>query len=312
HTTPGGSSGIGKATAELFASQGARVLNLDVNPPSRHVSSDVEYVRCDQSSWSDILAAFKFCPQIDIVVANGGITESPNYFDDEYDEDGDLREPSQSIFKVNLIGTINVCKIAMSRMRRQPTGGSIVVTSSATALMPEHSLPVYGACKTALLGLVRALRCTSMLEHITINAVAPAATISNQLPEKLAKPIIEAGLPVSSAAHVALAILYAATGSQDRQVERYGKDRCEDDRPGPWNGRTILTLGDTWTEVEEPLVACRSSWFGLANERLTQQQQAITDQRQLPDMVDGRPVAGCEQVVYKARGDDNSLYVSSD
>jgi NAD(P)-dependent dehydrogenase (short-subunit alcohol dehydrogenase family) len=148
---PGGSSGIGLATAKLFSDRGALVFNIDVQPPTiQQQRPEIEYVKCDQSSWSELLITFKRWPQIDIVVANGGVTEYPNYFDDVFDEQGELEEPCQAVFRVNLIGTINVCKLAMSRMRKQESGGSIVITSSATALMPEHSLPVYGACKAAV------------------------------------------------------------------------------------------------------------------------------------------------------------------
>lgn len=159
-----------------------------------------------------MLSAFRRFHRIDIVVVNGGVSEYRNYFDDDFDEHGELKQPSQGVFEVNLIGSINVCKIALSRMRSQATGGSMVVVSSATALMPEHSLPLYSACKTAvsismpgmsmfltyggqMLGLVRALRPVAMLDGVTINAVAPAATITNQLPKDLAAPIIAAGLP---------------------------------------------------------------------------------------------------------------------
>ena len=130
-----------------------------------------------------------------------------------------------------------------------------------------------------ILGLVRALRSVTILDGVSINAVAPGATISNQLPKHLAAPIVAAGLPVSAAEHVAKAILYCAIGQQDHRVEEYGKDTPETFRPGPLNGRTILTLGETWTEVEEPLVACRQQWMGLKNEHLTRKQQAITDSR---------------------------------
>jgi hypothetical protein len=130
-----------------------------------------------------------------------------------------------------------------------------------------------------MLGLVRALRSVSILDKVTINAVAPAATITNQLPQDLATPIIEAGLPVSSAEHVALAILHSATGTHEDMVECYGKDKQEDKMSGRWHGRTVLTLGDTWTEIEGPLVQCREQWFGAENERLTKEQQAMTDSR---------------------------------
>ena len=114
----------------------------------------------------------------------------------------------------------------------------------------------------------------------TINAVAPAATITKLLPKDLAKPIIAAGAPVSSAHHVRLAIAFSAVASQPHQVEGYGKDTPEAiGCQGRWNGRVILTLGDKWTELEEPIADLRQQWFGKWNTDMTTFQQRLTDMR---------------------------------
>ena len=185
-------------------------------------------------------------------------------------------------------------------MRRRGVGGSIVITSSATAYAPEHSLPVYSACKLAvstgieaftiernrltvlslqLVGLVRSLRAVTLKDNITINTVTPAATITSLLPQHLAAPIIAAGLPVSSADFVGLAVVYSAVGKQSKRVEPYGKDTDESDGPGRWHGRGILTLGDAYTEVEGPVADLRTQWFGQKNTELTRLQQTMTDFR---------------------------------
>ena len=130
------------------------------------------------------------------------------------------------------------------------------------------------------MGLVRALRSTIFLDNITINAVAPAATITALLPPTLAKPIIEAGLPVSSAHFVGLALVYSATATEERRVQAYGKEKEEEnEREGRWNGRVILTLKDSYTELEEKTADLRGQWFGEENLKLTRLQQAATDFR---------------------------------
>jgi hypothetical protein len=127
---------------------------------------------------------------------------------------------------------------------------------------------------------VRSLRSTIIQDNITINGVAPAATITKLLPGNLAAPILAAGLPVSSAYFVGLALVWSAVGTEPRKVEVYGK---EDDsslsKSGRWNGRVILTLGETYTELEEPIADLRPQWFGQENLRLTRMQQAATDAR---------------------------------
>ncbi|KAJ8066464.1 hypothetical protein OCU04_005524 [Sclerotinia nivalis] len=101
-------------------------------------------------------------------------------------------------------------------------------------------------------------------------AYRSAATVTKLLPADLAAPIISAGTPVSTAHHVWLAVVYSATASQSRQVEGYGRDTLDEvNRPGRWNGRIILTLGDKWTELEEPIASLRESWFGAENSKLT-------------------------------------------
>lgn len=87
-----------------------------------------------------------------------------------------------------------------------------------------------------------------------------------------------AGLPVSTAHFVGLAVVYSAVAQQTHAVEPYGKD-SDETRAGRWNGRTILTLGDTYTELEEPIAKLRPVWFGEQNTILTRKQQAATDFR---------------------------------
>jgi hypothetical protein len=87
-----------------------------------------------------------------------------------------------------------------------------------------------------------------------------------------------AGAPVSSAHHVGLAVAYSTVAQQAHQVEGYGRDSEEQiSSPGRWNGRTIMTLGDHWTELEEPIAALRKQWFGDYNTEMTAFQQTLTD-----------------------------------
>ncbi|RAL10869.1 uncharacterized protein BO97DRAFT_426113 [Aspergillus homomorphus CBS 101889] len=133
-----------------------------------------------------------------------------------------------------LRGTLNVIKVALSMMRRTKTAESIMITSSATAYSPEHSLPIYSASKLGLIGLVRALRSTLPLDNITINAVAPATTITGLLPPHLAAPIIAAGLPTSSSEFV---------GASDRPL-----GHCAAGSSGGviWEGSRELGRGVSW------------------------------------------------------------------
>lgn len=133
-----------------------------------------------------------------------------------------------------------------------------------------------------LINYMRAMRSSIRGSGITINAVAPAATITGLLPADLAAPIMAAGLPVSTAHFVGLAVVYSAVAPEPQKVEAYGKDTDEwKHASGRWNGRTILTLGQRYTELEGPISDCREKWFGEDNLRETKLQQAATDFRGL-------------------------------
>lgn len=127
---------------------------------------------------------------------------------------------------------------------------------------------------------MRGLRSLLRDDNITINAVAPAATITKLLPMDLAQPGIDAGLPVSSAEHVGRAVAYAATATESRRVAAYGKETEESiHAAGRWNGRCIFTLGERYAEVEQPLADLRAQWMGGDITHLTRLQQAASDFR---------------------------------
>lgn len=83
------------------------------------------------------------------------MSEEYDYFEDREDENGELLEPPFGVIDVNFRSVVNFVKLAVSQMRKQKraaslTGGSIVITSSATAYTPEQNLPVYSASKFAV------------------------------------------------------------------------------------------------------------------------------------------------------------------
>ncbi|CAD6591260.1 MAG: hypothetical protein ASARMPRED_005285 [Alectoria sarmentosa] len=283
----GGASGIGYAAANILTSRGAKVHILDRNAPSgtEHASNpSLEFLKCDVTDWNLMRGIFHQIGRVDMAFANAGISEVTNSFTDHFDDQNQLLEPNYDVLDVNLRSVINFVKLAWHSMRLHGVAGSIVITTSATAYAPEQSLPVYATSKialtTQLVGLVRALRSTVLLDNITINAVAPAATLTALLPPSLAAPIIAAGLPVSSAHFVGLALVYSATAMENRRVQAYGKEKEEEnEKEGRWNGRVILTLKDSYTELEEKTADLRGAWFGEENLKLTRLQQATTDFR---------------------------------
>ncbi|KAM5478040.1 putative secondary metabolism biosynthetic enzyme [Microsporum canis] len=141
----GGSSGIGLAAAKTFAHRGAQVLILDVKSPLEPLPSAVEYRKCDISKWAELQSAFSHAGNVDIAVANAGVSEETDYFSDTFDPEG-----GYPVMEVNLRAVLHFVKLSLSHFRKRKCQGSIVITSSATAYSPEQSLPVYSACKLAV------------------------------------------------------------------------------------------------------------------------------------------------------------------
>ena len=123
---------------------------MDINPSDDELPPNTHFIKTDVSSWENLREAVTKIGHIDIAVANAAVSETVPFFQDEFDEHGQLKEPNGLLLDVNIHGVINFVKLALHQMRKQKTEGSIVITSSATAYAPEQSLPVYSAGKHAV------------------------------------------------------------------------------------------------------------------------------------------------------------------
>lgn len=124
----GGCGGIGAATVALFHSHGANVVIADLPHTEStaralisSLSPRVVFIPSDIRNWASMCNLFRqaralFGP-IEIVVANAGIMESTEFFKEEFDESGELKEPraAYQVLDVNLKGTMN-SKIYNSRL----------------------------------------------------------------------------------------------------------------------------------------------------------------------------------------------------
>lgn len=280
----GGASGIGLAAVKILLSKGAIVHVVDRNEPIEagwQGWSGLHYHKCDVTKFIEQRDVFDAIGPIHMAFANAGVAETVNFFADSFDAEGKLQQPDSLLLDVNVTGVLYTVKLAWASMRRHKIAGSIVITTSTTAFAPEAALPTYSAGKLALVGLVRSLRNNTVMDNITINAVAPAGTHTPLVGSQL-DPLVATGLPITSPAHLpALALIYSATATQTRRVEVYGKEKEADLwKTERWNGRIIYVLGDKFTELEEPTADLRPYWFGRENHRLVKLQQAATDLRE--------------------------------
>lgn len=155
----GHGTGIGAATAQLFAELGATVVGFDL--PGHDLS------RHDQiPGWVDAVAAQH--GRIDILVNNAGVT----YFGSV--EDFDPTEADRTL-AINLMAPICLMRAVLPHMR-QRRSGSIVNVSSDQAFIGKKYSAIYGATKAALAQLCKSATVDFARHNIRINAVAPGST----------------------------------------------------------------------------------------------------------------------------------------
>ncbi|GAA4841587.1 SDR family NAD(P)-dependent oxidoreductase [Kitasatospora terrestris] len=169
----GAARGIGRATAELFAAEGARLVLTDVDGPAledlRLPGAEVRTVVGDVAEPADaramIEAAVDAYGRIDVLVANAGVIPLKNVLD-ATPEDWDR------VMAVDGRGMFLTCKYAIERMAADG-GGSIVCLSSISGLAGQADQAVYGPAKFVATGLTKHLAVEWAARGIRVNAVAP-------------------------------------------------------------------------------------------------------------------------------------------
>jgi len=183
----GAGSGIGKAIAETFAREGARVALADVNidaakSAARGIGNTAIAVRCDVTKKPDIAAAVEETLSafgaLDILVNNAGATHvnKPLLDIDEAEYD--------RIFAVNVKGLFRFCQAVVPHFRK--AGGGVIVNIGSTAgLRPRPGLSAYNATKGAVHTLTKSLAVELAPDRIRVCAIAPVATDTPLLPSFL-------------------------------------------------------------------------------------------------------------------------------
>ncbi len=222
----GAASGMGRASAQLFAQEGARVVVADWNPEGsaetvqqiRDVGGQATFLVTDVSQEEEVKALVAYAVTtyggLDVIFNNAGIAgirEGRDSMVTELSvEDWDYTQ------SINLRGVFLGCKYAVPEMLKRG-GGAIVNTASAAAIQgsgfPIHA---YTAAKGGVVALTRALAVAYGPQNIRANAIiagAIATPMSNYYHDEWVRKMYEEAIPlgrVGEAADIAYAALFLA------------------------------------------------------------------------------------------------------
>jgi 3-oxoacyl-[acyl-carrier protein] reductase len=111
--------------------------------------------------------------RLDIAIANAGITHYGDFFSFS-------PESLQQVMQLNLAGSFFLAQAAAIRMKSNPEGGSILLMSSVTGVQAHGNLAAYSMTKAGLQMLAKNLVIELSPWKITINAIAPGATLTER------------------------------------------------------------------------------------------------------------------------------------
>jgi NAD(P)-dependent dehydrogenase (short-subunit alcohol dehydrogenase family) len=206
----GAASGIGKATAERLAGEGATVVVADLNVEAgekvaadiggRFISLDV----ADPAAWDAAVSgvlADTGAPAL--VHLNAGVGTG------EADPAALTDAQYRLIMGANVDGVVFGTR-ALAPLMERNGGGAIVATASLAGLLPYSPDPVYAATKHFVVGFVRAVAPTLQAKGIRMNAVCPGMVDTPLLGDARAQ-LTEMGMPLIPPLDIADAVVLAAT-----------------------------------------------------------------------------------------------------
>jgi NAD(P)-dependent dehydrogenase (short-subunit alcohol dehydrogenase family) len=181
----GAAKGIGGATADVFAAEGARIVATDIDADGLEArrqrlaaqGAEIATVVGDVSVEADarrmIDAAVEHYGRLDILVANAGIIPLRKITEA-------TPEDWEEVMAIDGRGMFLTCKYAIEAMLKTG-GGSIVCLSSISGMAGQKSQSTYGPAKFVATGLTKHLAVEWADQGIRVNAVAPGTILTERV-----------------------------------------------------------------------------------------------------------------------------------
>jgi ribitol 2-dehydrogenase len=175
----GASSGIGKATAKLFAANGAKLALLArstdrLQAVAKEVGGETIALTCDVTSvdqlQNSVDAAVKRFGKLDVLFANAGLYISGDVADGNPSAWSDLID-------TNIKGVLNSVHVVLPGFLAQASG-DILICSSISGHQAIHWEPVYSASKHAIQSFTHGLRRQLLEKGIRVGAIAPGMVLN--------------------------------------------------------------------------------------------------------------------------------------
>lgn len=204
----GSTKGIGKAIADLYLKEGAKVvvcgLENEVQPAIEEFSKKYDEnnilglpldLTKTESINNVVEKTIEKWGKIDILVNNAGITTTKSVLECSDEE-------FERVMNINLFGMFKAIR-AVGKIMKENGGGSIINTSSMVSINPSPNQPAYSSSKAAVNGLTKSCARELGKYNIRVNAIAPGVVGTDMVKENVTDQMLQGLMRVTAMGRMA-------------------------------------------------------------------------------------------------------------